>query len=51
MNKIILCEGKNDVILLSYFLRKVAGWECCKKPSVNKRIDKMHFLMHEVESF
>lgn len=26
MKNIILCEGKTDVILLSYYLEKVAGW-------------------------
>ena len=35
MNKIILCEGETDAILLSYFLGKVAGWKFCKKPPVN----------------
>lgn len=25
MNKIILCEGETDAILLSYYLDKVAG--------------------------
>ena len=35
MNKIILCEGETDAILLSYFLGKVAGWQFCKKPPVN----------------
>ena len=32
MNKIILCEGATDAILLSYYLEKVAGWKFCKKP-------------------
>ena len=32
MNKIILCEGETDAILLSYYLGKVAGWKFCKKP-------------------
>ena len=31
MNKIILCEGETDAILLSYYLDKVAGWKFCKK--------------------
>ena len=35
MNKIILCEGETDAILLSYYLGKVAGWKFCKKPPVN----------------
>ena len=37
MNKIILCEGMTDAILLSYYLGKVAGWKHCKKPP--KEID------------
>ena len=32
MNKLILCEGETDAILLSYYLGKVAGWKFCKKP-------------------
>ena len=32
MNKIILCEGGTDAILLSYYLGKVSGWKFCKKP-------------------
>ncbi len=35
MNKIILCEGETDAILLSYYLGKVASWEFCKKPPAN----------------
>ncbi len=31
MNKIILCEGETDAILLSYYLGKVAGWKYCKR--------------------
>ena len=27
MNRVILCEGKTDAILLGYYLRKIAGWE------------------------
>ena len=38
MNKIILCEGETDAILLSYFLGKVAGWEFSKKPPKNVAI-------------
>jgi len=34
MNKIILCEGETDAILLSYFLDKVSGWKFCKKPPI-----------------
>ena len=35
MNKIILCEGETDAILLSYYLGKVSGWSFCKKPPAN----------------
>ena len=31
MNKLILCEGKTDAILLSYYLDKMCGWKYCKK--------------------
>lgn len=31
MNKLILCEGKTDAILLSYYLRDVQGWMPCRK--------------------
>lgn len=31
MSKLILCEGKTDAILLSYYLRKIAGWNFTKK--------------------
>ncbi len=31
MNKLILCEGQTDAILLSYYLGKVSGWEFTKK--------------------
>lgn len=31
MNKLILCEGETDAVLLSYYLGKVAGWEYSKK--------------------
>lgn len=27
MNRLILCEGKTDALLLGYYLMKVAGWE------------------------
>ena len=32
MNSIILCEGRTDAILLSYYLGKVYGWCYSKKP-------------------
>ncbi len=31
MNKLILCEGKTDAILLSYYLGRVANWKFSKK--------------------
>lgn len=31
MNKLILCEGETDAILLSYYLWRVAGWDYSKK--------------------
>lgn len=31
MNKLILCEGKTDAILRSYYLEKTAGWSFSKK--------------------
>lgn len=31
MNKLILCEGKTDAILLSYYLGRVANWKFAKK--------------------
>lgn len=40
MNKLILCEGETDAILLSYYLRKVSGWEFCKKGPKNLEIQK-----------
>lgn len=38
MNKLILCEGATDAILLSYYLEKVAGWKFCRKPPKNLAI-------------
>lgn len=35
MNKVILCEGETDAILLSYYLEKVTGWKYCKKGPKN----------------
>ena len=32
MNSIILCEGRTDAILLSYYLCKVYGWCYSNKP-------------------
>lgn len=38
MNSIILCEGKTDEIILSYYLTKMSGWKFTKKPPF--RFDK-----------
>lgn len=32
MNKLILCEGKTDAILLSYYLEHMRGWKYTRKP-------------------
>lgn len=32
MNRVLLCEGVTDAILLSYYLEKVSGWKYCKGP-------------------
>ena len=32
MTRFILCEGKTDAILLSYYLERTKGWEYNKKP-------------------
>lgn len=32
MNKLIMCEGETDAILLSYYLENVAEWKYCKAP-------------------
>ena len=49
MNKIILCEGETDAILLSYYLDKVSGWKFCKKPPVNISIKGDAFI-HSINS-
>lgn len=33
MIRIILCEGKTDAILLSYYLGRINGWEYTNKPN------------------
>lgn len=38
MNKVILCEGETDAILLSYYLGKVAGWKYNRKGPENLNI-------------
>lgn len=39
MNRLIMCEGVTDAILLSYYLEKMAGWKYCKGPD-NLRIKR-----------
>ena len=43
MNKVILCEGETDAILLSYYLSKVSGWSFCKKPPADIAIKADEF--------
>lgn len=31
MNSLMLCEGKTDAILLSYYMKNVFGWEPLRK--------------------
>ena len=38
MNRLILCEGKTDAILLSYYLGKTCGWEFCKNAPKGAKI-------------
>ena len=38
MNKLILCEGKTDAILLSYYLGQVQGWVPCRHGPKNFQI-------------
>ena len=43
MNKLILCEGKTDAILLSYYLARTCGWEHSKAPKgLNIKADDEH---------
>ena len=44
MTRIILCEGKTDVILLSYYLGQCHGWEFNKNPT------KFKVKLHDVEN-
>lgn len=42
MNKLILCEGKSDAILLSYYLGKTCGWELgCGPSKLKLKADEM----------
>lgn len=51
MNSIILCEGKTDAILTSYYLDKVYGWKLLKgnKPVNLKGINKQNEVMNWYE--
>ena len=41
MNKLILCEGSTDAILLSYYLGRTCGWEYCHSPKgLNISVDE-----------
>ena len=35
MNKLILCEGKTDALLLSYYLGRMSGWKYARKGPKN----------------
>lgn len=42
MNKLVLCEGKTDAILLSYYLEKTCGWTHRNAPeSLNIKVDEI----------
>lgn len=43
MNRIILCKGGTDAILLSYYLEKVAGWTHCKRPPADVAVKATQF--------
>lgn len=32
MNKVILCEGYDDVVFLGYYLYKITGGKCAFRP-------------------
>jgi len=41
MKRIILCEGKTDAILISYFLNKRFGWEYIKEKEKLEKLKKL----------
>ena len=43
MNKIILCEGETDAILLSYYLEKAGGWSYLSKSPAEINIKASSF--------
>ncbi len=51
MKNIILCEGKTDAILLSYYLEKVAGWKFNKKLTKNIGLPIRDFENEEVNVY
>ena len=42
MNKLILCEGTTDAILLSYYLERIAGWKYSRKAPPNLDIKALN---------
>lgn len=51
MKRVILCEGKTDAILLSYFLIKCYGWSYLKKPPIklpvaNAQNEELNWYQH-----
>jgi hypothetical protein len=40
MKRVILCEGKTDAILISYFLEKRFGWEHIRRPVFGLPVDQ-----------
>ena len=56
MNKLILCEGKTDAILLSYYLEKTCGWSHKKAPkdlnimADEERGESAYWYCNETES-
>ncbi len=51
MKNIILCEGKTDAILLSYYLEKVAGWRFSKGLTKNVDLPQRNLDNEEVNVY
>jgi len=49
MKSIILCEGKTDFILYSYYLSKVCGWESLDKKENRSQKDKIHYRLSNMK--
>jgi len=51
MNRLILCEGKTDAVLLGYYLMKTAGWEFGGKPpaglDIKAQEDNEHVIWYK----